>query len=55
MDATCAIQDNIHLLRLALELPHPTLVEGTEKLFLHTIYSSVKHISMLYLVPFCVK
>lgn len=24
MDATCAIQDNIHLLRLALELPQPT-------------------------------
>ena len=29
--------------------------DATEKLFLHTIYSSVKHISILYLVPFCVK
>ena len=29
--------------------------DATEKLFLHTIYSSTKHISILYLVPFCVK
>ncbi len=29
--------------------------DATEKLFLYTIYSSVKHISILYLVPFCVK
>ena len=33
MDATCAIQDNIHLLRLALELPQPTNVGwGSSKL-----------------------
>ena len=31
------------------------LKDATEKLFLHTIYSSTKHISILYLVPFCVK
>ena len=33
----------------------PLLKDATEKLFLHTIYSSIKHISILYLVPFCVK
>ena len=29
--------------------------DATEKLFLHTIYSSVKHINILYLVLFCAK
>ena len=29
--------------------------DATEKLFLHTIYSSEKHINILYLVLFCAK
>ena len=29
--------------------------DATEKLFLHTIYSSAKHINILYIVLFCTK
>ena len=47
-----AVDEPLEYARLYL---NGNLQDATEKLFLHTIYSSTKRISILYLVPFCVK
>ena len=42
------------LTRLSREFPH-LYRDATEKLFSHTIYSTTKYVSILYIVLFCAK